>query len=117
MKMRTMIMILALAVPLFAQSTETDIEVSKDEQQRFAADSRSHQTEPIAARKYREHMRRGIDKRQMADKRQKMQKKQQIKNIVRLAVVGGLAYYIGYHQGEEHFNGGMKRRPYLGDRK
>jgi hypothetical protein len=32
--------------------------------------------------------------------------------------VGGLAYYIGYHQGEEHFNGGiMKRRPYFGDRK
>ena len=119
MKMRTMIMILALAlaIPLSAQSTATDMEVSKDEQQRFAADSRSHQTEPIAVRKYREQMRRGMDKRQMADKRQKMQKKQQIKNIVRLAVVGGLAYYIGYHQGEEHFNGGMKRRPYFGDRK
>ena len=116
--MRTMIMILALAIPLLAQSTETDIEVSKDEQQRFAADSRSHQTEPIAARKYREQMKRGMDRRQMAVKRQKMNKKQQIKNIVRLAVVGGLAYYIGYHQGEEHFNGGiMKRRPYFGDRK
>jgi len=116
--MRTMIMILALAIPLLAQSTETDTEVNRDEQQRFAADSRSHQTEPIAVRKYREQMKRGMDRRQMVDKREKMHKKQQIKNIVRLAVVGGLAYYIGYHQGEEHFNGGiMKRRPYFGDRK
>ena len=58
-----------------------------------------------------------MDKRQMADKRQKMQKKQQIKNVVRLAVVGGLAYYIGYHQGEEHFKGGWDRRKDWRDRK
>ena len=49
--------------------------------------------------------------------RKKGQKKQHIRQVVRLAVVGGLAYYIGYHQGEEHFNGGMKRRPFMGDRK
>ena len=114
--MKKTILILALMMPLSAQSTQTDIEVSKDERQRFE-DTRYHKTEPIAVRKYREHMRRGMDKRQMADKREKMHKKQQIKNVVRLAVVGGLAYYIGYHQGEEHFNGGMKRRPYFGDRK
>ena len=59
----------------------------------------------------------GIDRQRMAGKRHKMAKKQKIRQIVRMAVVGGLAYYIGYHQGEEHFNGGMKRRPYMGDRK
>ena len=58
-----------------------------------------------------------MERRKMAGKQQKMHKKQQIKNVVRLAVVGGLAYYIGYHQGEEHFNGGMKRRPFFGDKK
>ena len=42
-----------------------------------------------------------------------------MKNVVRLAVIGGLAYYIGYHEGEKHFKGGMgmKRRPFLGDKK
>ena len=54
MKMRKMIMILALAIPLSAQSTETDIEVSKDERQRFE-NTRYHKTEPIASRKYRQH--------------------------------------------------------------
>jgi hypothetical protein len=53
----------------------------------------------------------------MAVKRQKMAKKQKIRQVIRLAVVGGLAYYIGYHEGEKHFKGGMKRRPYFGDRK
>ena len=46
-----------------------------------------------------------------------MAKKRAIRSAVRIIVVGGLAYYIGYHQGEKHFNGGMKRKPYMGDRK
>ena len=113
--MRTMIMILALAIPLMAQGTQTDIEVNKDMQRQQMEETKK---EPIAARKYREHIRREMDSRQMVDKREKMQKKQQIKNVVRLAVVGGLAYYIGYHEGEKHFNGGiMKRRPSFGDKK
>ena len=58
-----------------------------------------------------------FDCRMVAEKRGKMAKKQKVRQIVRLAVVGGLAYYIGYHQGEKHFEGGMKRKPYMGDRK
>ena len=56
-------------MPLSAQSTETDIEVSKDERQRFE-DTRYHKTEPIASRKYREHMARQqkVEKQQMAKK-------------------------------------------------
>ena len=47
-----------------------------------------------------------------------MRKKRAIRSAVRIIVVGGLAYYIGYHQGEKHFKpSGMKRRPYMGDRK
>ena len=51
------------------------------------------------------------------DKRKEMGKKHKIRQVVRLAVVGGLAYYIGYHQGEEHFNGGWDRRKDWSDRK
>ena len=52
--MKKTILILALLMPLSAQSTQTDIDVSKDERQRFE-DSRYHKTEPIAVRKYRQH--------------------------------------------------------------
>ena len=54
MVMKKAILILALMMPLSAQSTETDIEVGKDERQRFS-DTRNHKTEPIAVRKYRQH--------------------------------------------------------------
>ena len=69
--MKKAILILALLMPLSAQSTETDIEVSKDERQRFE-DIRYHKTEPIAVRKYRGHMAR-------QQKMQQTKKKQKIK--------------------------------------
>ena len=69
--MKKSILILALLMPLSAQSTETDTEVSKDERQRFS-DSRNHKTEPIVVRKYRGHMAR-------QQKMQQTKKKQKIK--------------------------------------
>ena len=97
-------------MPLSAQSTQTNTEVSKDERQRFE-DSRNHQTEPIASRKYREYKAR----QQKVDK-QRMSKKQKVKSVVSLAVIAGVSYYVGYHQGQ-HEKHGMKRRPYMGDKK
>ena len=44
-------------------------------------------------------------------------KKLKARRLVRLVVVGGIAYYIGYHQGEKHFNGGWDRRKDRGGRK
>ena len=122
--MRMMIMILALIIPLMAQGNQTDIEANKNmhnmQTDQFNAEENNQNFFRHAKRadEYnREAMKRRVGKQQILAKRQKVHKKQQIKNIVRLAVVGGLAYYIGYHQGEKHFNGGMKRRPYLGDKK
>ena len=69
--MKKSILILALMIPLSAQSTETDIEVSKDENQRFL-DARNYKTEPIAVRKYRQHIKR-------QQKMQQTKKKQKIK--------------------------------------
>ena len=97
-------------MPLSAQSTQTDIDVSKDEKQRFE-DTRYHKTEPIASRKYREYK----SRQQKVDKRQ-MTKKQKIKSMVRLAVVAGIAYYVGYHEGEKHSKP-MRRRFPMGDKK
>ena len=124
--MRKMIMILALAVPLLAQEAKDDpfhATVGKEKKEstgkKVVRTLQDMEWRKFDAAHKRAHSKRGeyAGRESMGDKRQKMHKKQQIKNIVRLAVVGGLAYYIGYHQGEEHFKGGMKRRPYLGDRK
>jgi hypothetical protein len=114
MKMKKMIMILALCVPLFAQEAKDEVkeEVKKEVKEccqvskQFSGD-RGNRGFAVRA------------KLGQANKgRKKMHKKQQIKNVVRLAVIGGLAYYIGYHQGEKHFNGGMmKRRPSFGNKK
>ena len=55
---------------------------------------------------------------QVNQERKKMHKKQTVRQVVKLAIVGGIAYYMGYHQGEKHFKGGMKRRPpYMGNKK
>ena len=97
-------------MPLSAQSTQTDIDVSKDERQRFE-DTRYHKTEPIEARKYREYKAR----QQKVDK-QRMTKKQKVKSVVRLAVIAGVAYYVGYHEGEKHSKP-MGRRFPMGDKK
>ena len=119
-------MILALAVPLLAQEAKDDpfhATVGKEKKEstgkKVVRTLQDMEWRKFDAAHKRAHSKRGeyASRESMGDKRQKMHKKQQIKNIVRLAVVGGLAYYIGYHQGEEHFKGGMKRRPYLGDRK
>ena len=49
-------------------------------------------------------------------KRSHMRKKRAIRSVVRIIVVGGVAYYIGYHKGQ-HNKHPMKRKPYMGDRK
>ena len=119
--MRTMIMILALIMPLMAQGTQTDIEAQKNMQtDQFNTEENNQNFFRHAKRSEeynREAIKRRVGKQQTLAKRQKIHKKQQIHSVVRLVVVGGLAYYIGYHQGEKHFNGGWDRRKDWGDRK
>jgi hypothetical protein len=110
MEMRTMIMMLALCVPLFAQ--EVKEEVKKEVKQccqvpkQFSGD--------CGNRGFAVRAKFG----QANQDRKKTYKKQQIRQVIRLAVVGGLAYYIGYQQSKKYFNGSiMKRRPGMDNRK
>ena len=112
-KLLSYILVLALAVPSMAQEVEvkkvdgkTEVTVKKDC--------------PYCDKKG--GMKRGDmnkrNKRMDMAKRKKMAKKRAIRSAVRVIVVGGIAYYVGYHQGEKHFKGGMKRRPpFAGDKK
>ena len=110
--MKKLLLILALSLPLMAQQVEVKEVDGKTE----VTVKKQHDKKDWN----RGDMRRG-DGRMMAQRKQKatqMRKKRAIRSAVRIIVVGGLAYYIGYHQGEKHFKpSGMKRRPYMGDRK
>ena len=98
-------MVLALSLPLMAQQVEvkevdgnTEVTVKKQHDKRGGwkrGDGRQ-----MEQRKKRAHMR----------------KKRAIRSVVRIIVVGGVAYYIGYHKGQ-HNKHPMKRKPYMGDRK
>ena len=113
--MKKLLIVLALSLPLMAQEVEvkevdgkTEVTVKK---QRMS-DTREW--------KQRGDMKRGSMKRGDMAKRKKMarhmKKKRAIRSVVRIIVVGGVAYYIGYHKGQ-HNKHPMKRKPYMGDRK
>ena len=130
--MKKLLMVLALTLPLMAQdstevkeeSKETITEIHKFPSRKSFGKRAWMGLQDAEWRKFeaahgRAHSKRGeqySDRGSKGDKRQEMRKKQQLKNVVRLAVVGGLAYYIGYHKGQ-HNKHPMKHRPYLGDRK
>tara|TARA_Y100000310_G_C20173172_1_gene574644 strand:- start:149 stop:508 length:360 start_codon:yes stop_codon:yes gene_type:complete len=119
--MKTVFMVLALTIPLMAQEVESKEEIEKETvPQKVVRHLQDTEWRKFQAAHGRAHSKRGeqySNRESRGDKRKEMSKKHKIRQVVRLVVVGGLAYYIGYHQGEEHFKGGMKRRPYMGDRK
>ena len=123
--MKKIFMKLALSLPLMAQEVEVkestgkkvirivqDAEWSKSK----SAHQRDHDKKSdMKAWKERGDMKRG-DKRMAMANRKKMHKKRAIRSAVRILVVGGVAYYIGYHQGQ-HNKHPMNRKPFMGDRK
>ena len=107
--MKNYLLMLAFTLPLMAQEVEvkevdgkTEVTVKKQH------DKKNWNRGDMNKR----------NKRMDMAKRKKMAKKRAIRSAVRILVVGGIAYYVGYHQGEKHFKGGMKRRPpFAGDKK
>ena len=122
--MKKLLMILALSLPLMAQEVEVEKDATgkttvkvdgKEVKGGKVKIVRQHDQGDMRAWKQRGDMKRG-DKRMAMANRKKMHKKRAIRSAVRILVVGGVAYYIGYHQGQ-HNKHPMKRKPYMGDRK
>ena len=103
-KLLSYILVLAFALPLVAQEAESKDE-AKDEKV-----VRQHDKKDWDRGDMRKRMGR------VNQERKKMHKKRAIRSAVRIIVVGGIAYYIGYHQGQ-HNKHPMKRKPFMGDRK
>ena len=111
--MKKIFMMLALSLPLMAQEVEV-----KEIDGKTEVTVKKQRMSDMREWKQRGDMKRGdMTKKRMAmANRKKMHKKRAIRSAVRILVVGGVAYYIGYHQGQ-HNKHGMKRKPYMGDRK
>ena len=103
--MKKLLMILAFTLPLMAQEAESKDE-AKDEKV-----VRQHDKGDMRAWKQRGDGR----KMEQRKKRSTIRKKRAIRSVVRIIVVGGVAYYIGYHKGQH--NKHQMKRPYMGDRK
>ena len=131
--MKKLLMILALSLPLMAQ----EVEVEKDATGKTTVKVDGKEVKGGKVKIVRQHdqgdmrswkqrgdkagmKRSGMDQRKkrmaMAQKR-KMHKKRAIRSFVRLVVIGGVAYYIGYTRGERSHKGGWDRKPPMGDRK
>jgi len=128
--MKKLIYALTLIIPLSAQEAKDDpFHASVTEEKEVKEESTGKKVvrtlQDMEWRKFEAAHRRAHSKRgehhsvreSMGDRRKEMGKKHKIRQAVRLVVVGGLAYYIGYHQGEKHFNGGWDRRKDWDDRK
>ncbi len=111
--MKKILMVLALSLPLMAQQ----VEVKEVDGNTEVTVKKQHDKSDMRAWKQRGDMKRG-DGRKMEQrkKRSTIRKKRAIRSVVRILVVGGVAYYIGYHKGQ-HNKHPMKRKPYMGDRK
>jgi len=110
--MKKLLMILALSLPLMAQEVEvkkvdgnTEVTIKKD-------CPYCDQKGGMKRGDMRHKM--GANKRMDMAKRKKMAKK---RSFVRVIVIGGIAYYIGYLHGEKNNKGGWDKKPPMGDRK
>jgi hypothetical protein len=107
MDMKKLFMMLALSLPLMAQEVEV-----KEVDGKTEVTVKKQRMSDMREWKQRGDMKRG-DKRMMMAKRKKMQKKRFWRSAVRVVVIGGVAYYIGYTQGQKnnHKHGWNKPKP------
>ena len=111
--MKKYLLMFAFILPLMAQEVEVKETDGK--------------TEVTVKKQYdkkkwnRGDMKRGMDrrdKRMMMAKRKEMRKKRFWRSAVRVVVIGGVAYYIGYTQGQKNnHKHGWNKKPPMGDRK
>ena len=123
--MKKILMVLALSLPLMAQEVEvkevdgkTEVTVKKqhDKKNQPRGDMRAWKQRGDKAGMKRSGMDQRKKRMAMAKKR-KMHKKRAIRSFVRIVVIGGIAYYVGYTRGERSHKGGWDRKPPIGDRK
>ena len=110
--MKTLLLVLALAVPLMAQTPQDSTSKESDDVSRFWA---VRTLQDMEWRKFEAAHRRAHSKRGQEQTYIRESKRHNWKRTISYIVVGGLGYYIGTLEHKEKY--GKKRRPYMGDRK
>ena len=103
-KLLSYILVLALSLPLMAQETQ-EVEVTKkDGKTTVKVDGKEVKDGKVKI--VRQHQKgdwnRGDMKRGDMAKRKEMRKKRFWRSAIRVVVIGGVAYYIGYTQGQKN---------------
>ena len=126
--MKKLLLLLVFTLPLMAQEAEAKETVGKKvvrivQDAEWSKSKSAHQRDHNKngsgkmKRMNRSDEHRIMGKRMAMAKRKKMNKKRAIRSAVRVVVIGGVAYYVGLQQGKKHRKDGMKRKPYMGDKK
>ncbi len=108
MDMKKYLLMLALILPLMAQDSTAVVEESLGKRAWMGLqdmDFKKYQAAHSRVHMKQGGMKRGgidkRDKRMMMAKRREIQRKRAVRSFVRIVVIGGVAYYIGYNQGKK----------------
>jgi len=103
-KLLSYILVLALSLPLMAQETQEVEVIKKDGKTTVKVDGKEVKDGKVKI--VRQHQKgdwnRGDMKRGDMAKRKEMRKKRFWRSAIRVVVIGGVAYYIGYTQGQKN---------------
>ena len=113
--MKKILLLLAFTLPLTAQQTETDKEITKQEQREKRSDIvRTMQDWDF--RKYEAAHRRAhakMDKQPQQYRRAQMVRQHRTKQWIKNLVIGGVAFYIGYEVGKDEMINKKKDKPMI----
>ena len=116
--MKKLFMVLALTLPLMAQEAKDDpfhATVGKEDKKESKGAKVVRHLQDADFRKFEAAHRRAHSKRGQPQTYIRDSKRHNWKRTISYIIVGGVGYYIGTLEHKEKH--GMKRRPYMGDRK
>ena len=119
--MKKLIYLLALIIPLSAQEAKDDPfheTVGKEEVEKETVPQKVvRHIQDAEWGKFQAAHRRAHSKRGQSQTYVRESKRHNWKRTISFIVVGGLGYYIGTLEQNKKHRGGMKRRPYMSDKK
>ena len=113
-KMKKLLYLLALIIPLSAQEVKEEVVNKEPEQEETTTQRVVRHVQDAEWRKFQAAHRRAHSKRgEHADREFKKHKRGRVSKAVGVLVIGGIGYYIGLNEGKKHWH---KRMEYKGDR-
>ena len=109
--MKKLFLVLGLSLPLLAQQTETDKEITKQEQRENRTAGMVNTLQDWDFRKYeaahaRAHAK--MSKNPQKYRREQMSRRKKSGQWIRNIVIGGVVWYVGYEMGKDEMKKGRK---------